>query len=196
MPKIINHDERKQQIAQAMWRVILDKGMEGATVRNIAEEAGLSLGALRHYFSTQDDLLVYAMTLVTERATDRIEAVVKRNLPPKEMVLAVLYEIVPLNEEKRAEMQVWFAFVAHVSHRKNELPIPDDGIWKGVQKLIYYLNQISLLKPELDLELETERLYSLIDGIAIHALLEPERLDAERVRKTIHYHIDLICIQA
>ncbi|MBB4827063.1 AcrR family transcriptional regulator [Sporosarcina luteola] len=174
----------------------MDKGMEGATVRNIAEEAGLSLGALRHYFSTQDDLLVYAMTLVTERATDRIEAVVKRNLPPKEMVLAVLYEIVPLNEEKRAEMQVWFAFVAHVSHRKNELPIPDDGIWKGVQKLIYYLNQISLLKPELDLELETERLYSLIDGIAIHALLEPERLDAERVRKTIHYHIDLICIQA
>ncbi|QTD39901.1 TetR/AcrR family transcriptional regulator [Sporosarcina sp. Te-1] len=196
MPKIINHDERKQQIAQAMWRVILDKGMEGATVRNIAEEAGLSLGALRHYFSTQDDLLVYAMTLVTERATARIEAVVKRNLPPREMVLAVLYEIVPLNEETRAEMQVWFAFVAYVHHRKNELPIPDDGIREGIQKLIYYLNQLSLLKPGLNLELEVERLYSLIDGIAIHALLEPERLDAEKVRRTIHYHIDSICIRA
>ena len=196
MPKIINHDERKQQIAQAMWRVILDKGMEGATVRNIAEEAGLSLGALRHYFSTQDDLLVYAMTLVQERASTRIEAVLKNELPPKEMVLAVLYEIVPINEETRAEMEVWFAFVAYVNHRKEELPIPDDGIWAGVQKVMHYLQATSLLKVGLDLDLESERLYSLIDGIAIHAMLEPERLDAERVRKTIRYHIDSICMEA
>ncbi|GKV55172.1 HTH-type transcriptional regulator PksA [Sporosarcina sp. NCCP-2222] len=196
MPKIINHEERKQQIAQAMWRVILDKGMEGATVRNIAEEAGLSLGALRHYFSTQDDLLVYAMTLVQERATTRIEAVLKKELPPKEMVLAVLYEIVPINEETRAEMEVWFAFVAYVNHRKEELPIPDDGIWAGVQKVMHYLQATSLLKEGLDLDLESERLYSLIDGIAIHAMLEPERLDAERVRKTIRYHIDSICMEA
>ncbi|MCG3087893.1 TetR/AcrR family transcriptional regulator [Sporosarcina cyprini] len=196
MPKIINHEERKQQIAQAMWRVILDKGMEGATVRNIAAEAGLSLGALRHYFSTQDDLLVYAMTLVQERATARIEAVVKNELPPKEMVLAVLYEIVPISEETRAEMEVWFAFVAYVNHRKEELPIPDDGIWTGVQKVMHYLQATSLLKEGLDLDLESERLYSLIDGIAIHALLDPDRLDAERVKKTIRYHIDSICMEA
>lgn len=195
MPKIINHEERKQQIAQAMWRVILDKGMEGATVRNIAEEAGLSLGALRHYFSTQDDLLVYAMTLVQERATARIETVLKNELPPKEMVLAVLYEIVPINEETCAEMEVWFAFVAYINHRKDELPIPDDGIWTGVQKVMHYLQATSLLKEGLDLDLESERLYSLIDGIAIHALLEPDRLDAERIRKTIRYHIDSICME-
>lgn len=196
MAKQVNYEERKELIAQAMWRVILDKGMEGASVRNIAEEAGLSLGALRHYFSTQDDLLVYAMTLVQKRATARIEAVARQKLPPKEMVLAVLYEIVPLNEETRAEMEVWFAFIAYVNHRKEELPIPDDSIREGAQKVIDYLNGSAILKDSLDLDLEVERLYSLIDGIAIHALLEPERLDAERVRKTIRYHIESLCIPA
>ncbi|WP_251635027.1 TetR/AcrR family transcriptional regulator [Sporosarcina sp. NCCP-2716] len=193
MAKLVDHEARRQLIAEAMWRVILDKGMEGATVRNIAEEAGLSLGALRHYFRTQDDLLVYAMTLVQERATARIEQVARQALPPKEMVLAVLYEIVPLNAETRAEMEVWFAFIAYVNHRKDELPIPDDGVLEGVRKVLAYLEVSRLLSEGLDIDLEVERLYGLMDGIAIHALLQPNRLDADRVRRTIRYHIESIC---
>lgn len=193
MPKIVDHEKRREQIAEAMWRVILDKGMKGATVRNIAEEAGLSLGALRHYFSNQDDLLVYAMTLVQERATARIESVVTQDLSPKEMVIAVLLEIVPVNAETRAEMEVWFAFMAHIQHRKDTLNIPEDMILEGVQKLIDHLAASGALKEGLDLEMEVERLYSLIDGIAIHAFFEPERLKSERVIATIRYHIDSIC---
>lgn len=176
-----------------MWRVILDKGMEGATVRNIAEEAGLSLGALRHYFSNQDDLLVYAMTLVQERATERIVSVVQQDLPPKEKVMAVLLEIVPVNEETLAEMEVWFAFMAYVKHRRDELDVPNDGIFEGVQKVMTFLNASGLMQDGLDLDLETERLYALIDGIAIHALFEKDRLDANRITRTIRYHIDSIC---
>ncbi|MEK3937024.1 TetR family transcriptional regulator C-terminal domain-containing protein [Sporosarcina sp. FSL W7-1349] len=195
MPKIVDHEKRREQIAEAMWRVILDKGMEGATVRNIAEEAGLSLGALRHYFSNQDDLLVYAMTLVQERATARIGSVVTRDLQPKEMVIAVLLEIVPVNAETRAEMEVWFAFMAHVRHRKDTLAIPEDMILEGVQKLVGHLAASGVLKEGLDFELEVERLYSLIDGIAIHAFFEPKRLKSEQVIATIRYHIDSICQQ-
>lgn len=193
MPKIVDHEERKKRIAEAMWRVILDKGMEGATVRNIAEEAGLSLGALRYYFQNQDDLLVYAMELVIERANARIEVVMQRNLPPKERVIAVLLECVPINTESRAEMAVWFAFKAHVKHRTSTLNIPDDGILEGMQKLIHYLHTMNSLKTDLNLDLEVERLYALIDGIAMHALLDPERLNSDRVIKTIHYHMDSIC---
>jgi len=193
MPKIVKHEERRKLIAEAMWRVILDKGMEGATVRNIAEEAGLSLGALRYYFKTQDELLVYAMTLVQERATFRIEAIVNKDLPPKEMVIAVLLEIVPVNEETLTEMEVWFAFIAHVKYRKDSLDVPDDGVFEGVRKLLDFLKISSLLKAGLDIELEVERLYALVNGIAMHALLEPERVNSERVIKTIQYHIDSIC---
>lgn len=194
MPKIVKHEERRKLIAEAMWRVILDKGMEGATVRNIAEEAGLSLGALRYYFKTQDDLLVYAMRLVQERATIRIVAVTKRDLPPKEMVIAILLEIVPVNEETLAEMEVWFAFIAYVKHRKDSLDVPDDGVYESVWKLIGYLETSSLLRSGLDVELEVERLYALVNGIAMHALLEPVRVNSERVIQTIKYHIDSICI--
>lgn len=194
MPKIVDHEERRKLIAKAMWQVILDKGMEGATVRNIAEEAGLSLGALRHYFQNQDDLLVYAMTLVQERAKLRIDVVAKRDLPPKERAIAVILEIVPVNAETLAEMEVWFAFMAYVKHRKDLHHVPDDGIFEGVSNVIKYLEVTGLLKERLDLNLEIERLYALIDGIAMHALLDPERVDRDRVINVIHYHINSICI--
>lgn len=193
MPKIVDYEERRERIAKAMWQVILDKGMEGATVRNIAQEAGLSLGALRHYFQNQDDLLVYAMTLVKDRATARVKAIIKRGLPPKEMVMAMLLEIVPINEETRIEMDVWFAFVAHVKHRKDTVGLIDDGLYEAFQKMVGYLHSTGWLKEGLNLEFEIERLYALIDGLAMHALLDPERVDRSRIINVLQYHLDSIC---
>ncbi|MCY8689106.1 TetR family transcriptional regulator, partial [Bacillus spizizenii] len=97
--KQIDHEKRRKEIAEATWRVILERGMEGASARNIAKEAGLSLGALRHYFSTQDELLVFAMKLVQEKVMARIKDITMRDVPPKEKVLHILLEIVPTNEE-------------------------------------------------------------------------------------------------
>ena len=48
MPKIVNHTLQKEKIAKATWSVIRKVGMDKASVRNIAEEAGLSVGALRY----------------------------------------------------------------------------------------------------------------------------------------------------
>lgn len=194
MPKIVDHNKRKKQIAEATWRVILESGMVGATVRNIAKEAGLSLGALRHYFSSQDELLVYAMKLVKEQATTRINAIAKQELPPKEMILKILLETVPTNEITMAEMEVWFAFIFHARHKEDVFDMQHDGIYIGMKKLIDYLEQCSLLRKELDKELETEKLYALIDGLAMHAMLEPNRVDKERIVRVLTSHLNAICI--
>ncbi|MEN0658070.1 TetR/AcrR family transcriptional regulator [Caldifermentibacillus hisashii] len=192
MPKIVDHDNRKKAIAEATWQVILEQGMKGATVRNIARKAGLSLGALRHYFSTQEELLIYAMDLVKERVTERVEKIALKNLPPKEMVLQMLLEIVPTNETTRAEMEVWLEFVLYFRNKGNR-ESQNDGILEGIQKLLDSLDRARFLKNEIDKDLETERLCSLIDGLAIHAILNPERLTKERIISILEHHIDEIC---
>lgn len=157
--------------------------MEGATVRNIAAEAGLSLGALRHYFSTQDELLAYSMKLVKERATARIREIISLDLPPREKFIKTILELVPTNREKMAEMEVWFAFTAYFRHKPGGLDAQYDGIYPGLQKLMDYAEQSGLLPANTDKELETERLYALVDGLALHAYLEPKRLDGPKVEK-------------
>ncbi|MCT2535423.1 TetR/AcrR family transcriptional regulator [Aquibacillus koreensis] len=196
MPKIVDHEKRKKQIAEATWQVILHKGMEGATVRNIAKEAGLSLGALRHYFSTQDELLVYAMKLVKENAMIRVNEIIKRDLPAKEKVIQVLLEIVPINKETMAEMEVWFAFTFYARHKEDVFGVEGDGIFKGVQNVIRYLDQSGMLREGLNKDIESEKLYAIVDGIALHAMLEPHRVNKDRIIQTLRNHIDSLCVSA
>jgi len=189
MPKIVDVEERKKRIAEATWQVIVEKGMEGATVRNIAEQAGLSLGALRHYFSNQDELLAYAMDLVMENVGRRVEAVLTENLPLPELVLKVLLQVVPVEEQTLLEMEVWFAFITHLKHKKQK-SAPFDALMDGMKKIVAELDRQNLLKEGLNIDIETERLYAVLDGLAIHALFEPERLNRERVTKTLAYHLN------
>ncbi len=192
MPKIVDVAERKKAIAEATWRVILEKGMEGATVRNIAKEAGLSLGALRHYFSNQDELLVYAMDLVTENVNKRIEEVLKKSMPLQEQVLHVLLQALPVDQQSMLEMEVWFAYIAAVKHKKEQANVPFNALFSGMEKTIYGLSEYGFLKEGLNLDLEVERLYAAVDGLAIHALFERERLDRDRVIRTLVYHLNSI----
>ncbi|GED15633.1 TetR/AcrR family transcriptional regulator [Aneurinibacillus migulanus] len=194
MPKLIDHEKRRKQIAEATWRVILEQGMEGATVRKIAKEAGLSLGALRHYFSTQDELLVYAMQLVKEKATARITEIAMQDLPPKEKILNIMLQIVPVNDETMAEMEVWFAFTAHFRHKQDTFDAQHDRIFVGMQKIIDYLDQFNLLQKNLDKEIEAEKLYALIDGLALHMMLEPQRVNKDRIVRVLVHHLNSICV--
>jgi AcrR family transcriptional regulator len=49
MPKKVDHDKRRADIAVAAFRVIGRKGVAGATIRDIARETGYSVGAIVHY---------------------------------------------------------------------------------------------------------------------------------------------------
>jgi DNA-binding transcriptional regulator YbjK len=74
MPKLVDPDQRRSELAQAVWTVIRRDGLQRASVRNVAREAGLSMGSLRHYFASQSELLCFAMQLVGDRARARVAA--------------------------------------------------------------------------------------------------------------------------
>jgi len=189
MPKIVDHEQRKERIAEACWRVILKRGMKGATVRNIAKEAGLSPGSLRHYFSSQGDLYLYAMNLVKERVRKRMEKIAFSPLPAKEKMVRILSELLPLNTETHAEMEVWLHFIFHFYGKEGAA---DGGVRSAIQAIMDGLETYRLLKEGIDKELETERLYALIDGLALHKLLEGGRLSDQKLIEILKSHIDSI----
>ena len=105
MPKVVDHEARRRELAAAVWRVIAARGPEAVTIRDVAAEAGWSSGALRHYLPTREELLVFAFRLAGERATERIVAA--GDAP----IARILEEAMPLDEERRQEALIWFAFV-------------------------------------------------------------------------------------
>lgn len=183
MPKIVDHDKQKQLVAEAVWRIIRHKGLEQASVRNVAEEAGLSAGSLRHYFNTQSELLAYSMELIGGKVKARAEQ--HANRPLLQGIQLVIEELLPLDAERRAEMEVWFAFTAKAmsDSKLNELSVQVYEEMQGTFRIMMNeLVAMNLAKPELDVELEAERLHALIDGLAVHGITHPEQMPPQRMR--------------
>jgi AcrR family transcriptional regulator len=191
MPKIVDHEERRHELVDAAWRVIHREGVEGATVREIAAEAGCSPGSLRYYFPTQAELLAFAMELVAERVHERVEA-----LAPEGDVLAAvelaLEQVLPLDAERRTEMEIWLAFSARAqvdSGLRQQRDETHAALRQFVRRCLSALDEAGLMGPERSLELETNRLHALIDGLALHGVLSPQTMTPRRARRVLRAHL-------
>jgi TetR/AcrR family transcriptional repressor of bet genes len=111
MPKAVDHDERREQIAQAACIVVANHGFEQATVVRIARAAGYTTGMLPHYFSSKQDILLAALRL----SLLRIEARLQEAGSQGPDLLAVLTEALPLDESRFQECAFWTAFWGQVS---------------------------------------------------------------------------------
>jgi AcrR family transcriptional regulator len=109
VPKIVDHDERRLELVDATWRIIARDGLEGATMREIALEAGFANGALKPYFPTKDTLLEFAFSHVFNRTNRRIARVTegKAGLPA---LRAFCMEVLPLDEERINEARIVIPF--------------------------------------------------------------------------------------
>ncbi|TQJ38671.1 TetR family transcriptional regulator [Arthrobacter sp. SLBN-112] len=109
VPKIVDHDERRLELVDATWRIIARQGLEGATMREIATEAGFANGALKPYFPTKDTLLEFAFSHVFNRTNQRIAEVTKGK-SGLAALRAFCLEVLPLDEERINEARIVIPF--------------------------------------------------------------------------------------
>jgi len=192
VPKLVDHERRRRELGQAVWSVIRRDGVEAASVRKVAQEAGWSAGALRHYFSTQSELLTFAMQMVVERIEARVAAL-EPPADPRGAVEQRLHELLPLDRERRAENEVWLAFAARalvdpeLRARHEEV---DEELRRACLGALQALGSAGRLRPGLDLELEAERLHGLLDGLALHTAMRPDRMSPQLIRSVLARHLD------
>jgi AcrR family transcriptional regulator len=197
MPKIVDHAARREELAEALWRVVRRDGIRAASVRTIAAEAGWSAGALRYYFPDQDGLLSFAMDLVSRRVTERIAAIDAKGSAPT-IVLRYLEEVLPLDAERRAEFDIWLAFMAQAQAESDggalheHVDTVHDGLRGLCESLVRSLADSGALKEGLDVRREVERLHALLDGLAMHAAIQPERTTPTRIRQLMRHHVETL----
>lgn len=193
MPKQVDHSERRRKLAEACWQVIREGGIENASVRNVADAAGMSLGSLRHYFSTQSELIAFSMRLVSERVNERIASLALSG-ELRQDILLLSSQLLPLDEDRRMEGEVWLALSAKSLADPELLALfreVHDELLQGFRKMTAYWlgeNPAAVLSPEA--ELEARRFHALVDGLAIHSLLAPESADPAALLELIGLHLD------
>ncbi|HEV2267853.1 MAG TPA: TetR family transcriptional regulator C-terminal domain-containing protein [Steroidobacteraceae bacterium] len=115
MPKIVDHEKRRDEIALVACRVVAEGGFDQATIVRIAREAGYTTGMVAHYFDTKQDIIIAALRLMLRRIDERL---LRNSEAERPDLLALLTEMLPVDEERYIECAFWIAFWGQVTADK------------------------------------------------------------------------------
>ena len=108
MPKRVDHEERRRQIAEALLRTAAKRGLHATGMREVAAEAGVSLRLVQYYFGTKEELLLAAMQHLAAQFGERAMARIRRHksetgspASPRDVMAAILTEGLPADDERR-----------------------------------------------------------------------------------------------
>ncbi|MFJ5678004.1 TetR/AcrR family transcriptional regulator [Streptomyces sp. NPDC093097] len=200
MPKHVDADARRRHVVDALFRVVVREGLQRTSLRAVADEAQLNIGSLRHYFASQQDLMRFAMQSMLDRTESRLLEHVERigdlggHPRPEQLQLVAgfLAELLPLDEHRRAEVTVFLDFntAARTNPAFGDLSRQAaEGTRKLARRALTRLDAAGTLRPGLDLDIETERLTALLDGLSLRAVLHPEILNPRACGEVLLTHL-------
>jgi AcrR family transcriptional regulator len=118
VPKRVDHEERRRQIADALLRAAATRGLHATGMREVAAEAGVSLRLVQYYFGTKEELMLFAMQQLAVQFAERGKARIKRlketesPVHPRNVIAAILTEGLPADDERRTFTLVYTAYFA------------------------------------------------------------------------------------
>jgi DNA-binding transcriptional regulator YbjK len=191
MPKIVDHDERRRVIVEALWRVIARDGANEVSVRHVAAEAGMPKSSIGHYVGTMPQLLGLAVDQLVEINTDHIMTLDLLELTV-DKVTETLCTLVPVTPEQRHRSGVWLLLIAQagadqefaeVLHRLNA------SVDEGLRELLGAMAQQGLMHTTRDVDTETRRIHALIDGLAVQCMTDSTLRSEADVREILRSEV-------
>ena len=192
MPKIVNWDERRDEILAATWRVIARDDIAKATVRAIAREAHCSAGILAHYFDDKADILGSALMLSHRRVAARMEARAAGRTG-LDALRVVMLEALPLDEERDLEAQIEISFWGRALGNLELGAVQNAEFDRFARRLRAHLaeaRELGELRDGVDIDLAAHQLLVLIDGLSAQRVLYADRVTPARQRQMLGALLD------
>ncbi|MFQ6616649.1 MAG: TetR/AcrR family transcriptional regulator [Fidelibacterota bacterium] len=179
-------EARKERILEGALRVFQKSGLEGATMDEIAQEAGFGKATLYYYFPSKEEVFCAIMEQGWKPLWEGIETVINREATPKVTFYDVLKRIVKITLKDRVLYRFLFAAPKAITH------IPEkEQTWKQYQNRMYR-SLSGLLEegiasgdfPKLDSDLFMRAIGGLFHGLMFLGD-DKEEPDEEEIEKLI-----------
>lgn len=173
MPRTAEQNEQIRAATTAMildsaMRLFAEKGYAHTTTRNIATEAGLSVGLMYHYFDNKESLLRAVFDYVMARIDATITAALQ-NSPPGEVLPNLLRTIFDL---LAGEPEFWALFYMLRTQPAIMVILGDDFQQRTGMLRTCFIDELTKAGAE-NPELEAYYLYSVVEGAIQQYLLDP-----------------------
>ncbi|OBF41390.1 TetR family transcriptional regulator [Mycolicibacterium peregrinum] len=192
MPKQVDHRERRETIARALWRVVDQRGVLRLSLREVAAEAEMSHGQLQHYFASRQELLSFAMDFAAEQTAQRVARGLEAlgAVPhPRDVLRLILTEMLPLHDDARATSRMNAAYVLEALHDNTIRVHTREGLRQGREQVKVIIAQ-AITDGEIDrhrdVNTETDRILALT---GLTPLLDLEVINPGEALAAIDQHL-------
>ncbi|MFJ9692702.1 TetR/AcrR family transcriptional regulator [Kitasatospora sp. NPDC101183] len=192
MAEKAEHEERRRQIAEALLRIADTEGLQSASMRAVATEAGVSLRLVQYYFTTKQGLLLDALGRLGCQLQARMERWIGEAREPREVVTAILSCILPTDAESRRIARTYAAYYALVLSDPEVLekqaaqpPVVLEGF---LARQLALAGEAGQLAPGRDPGMAAAGLLAMVNGLG-SSVLGGQR-DGEEAMAVLRHHLD------
>ena len=192
MPKVVDAGLRRSEFVDATWRVIRKEGLPAATLRRVAAEARCTTGALTHYFSNREALLVQALRAAHFAAGARMVAAARTVRGDLKRLETLVLETLPLDAVRMNEWKTHLTFWGEACDNEKLRSENARRFAEWGQLLGEYM--APLVPGEKARQREAMLLMGLVDGLAFRLVLQARRgsriqADATEVADAVRSHL-------
>jgi AcrR family transcriptional regulator len=174
MPKIVDHEQRREFIARISAEIIAEQGLEQATIREIAARTGFSKGVVEHYFDDKDHVINMALQWVNDRYSRREQraTIGKSGL---EALYARLCCVMPLSREALQEWKIRMRFWSLAAIDPTLQTAQSDRLQATRQRFERDISEAVAQGqiPATDVAATANLIAHLVSGASCHALIAP-----------------------
>lgn len=195
MPKTVDHDERRAQIADGLVRVAGRQGLHAVTMRSVAAESGVSLRLVQYYFQSKARLMHFTLEHLEQQSNERWAERLSQlpsPPPPRAFIEEFLVEALPTDEQSRTFHLVWtsYAVLAMTDPELAEQPFVEgpNRLERQLADVMKQAQSDGELDAEPEATSEAARLVSLSHGLGTSVLVGQRT--AESASTVLKYHLD------
>jgi AcrR family transcriptional regulator len=193
VPKIVDPEERRKRLVEAVWALAVRGGIEHVTLRKVAGEAGVSMGQVQHYYSSMHALVRDALDRAVQAVNTNIENTVRAagTTDPEALLRACLHALVSPDEESTRLMRFSLAAAGRAVSdptMARVLAPGDDELLSFTAGLITAARRARGVEPSGEERTDADICWSLATSLGVDVALGYRSPDA--AGRVLGHHID------
>ncbi|MDP2862546.1 MAG: TetR/AcrR family transcriptional regulator [Desulfobacterales bacterium] len=189
MPRIVDRDKKRSEIAQKAIEVLAKRGFQATTIQEIADAAGLGKGTVYHYFKTKEEILSAVSEEIFHEMERSFGAALLRIDKPMEKLSALIEEALHVTEDVEhlfiVYTELWLMnirgdkyndYMSVIKNLHNDLKNLTAGMIDEGKKQ-------GLWDKDTDSDALAAYLVASFDGVVVHYMMDKGNFDIKRVTK-------------
>jgi len=170
---------RRTQLTKATYRVVSKKGYYSFTIRDIANEAGLSTGLVHYYFKDKDELLLTLLKEMNSNLRNYLTRELEHKDDPADKLLTFIDQAFLLVEREKDYFYVIIDFWTQVNHNER-IKKANTRLYQSYREECASVLQEGVDKGvfvEMDIHYTATMIISIVQGLIIQYILDHDAFD-------------------